>query len=197
MILRCGDVMYLYIDETEDDDYFVVGGILVNEEDTLVSIHKKITKIIKRQKYSIKTKSNLLTELKDYQLNKSYRKLKRTILSELEDSGSYYYSLYIKKKHFKQVDKENVYIRLLKKIASNIETDISIVYDEFRLRRFHNNIEVELMKLDNVVSIESANSQSNKSLQFADIICGTIRRYHQDQDTEMYNLIEEKVIDIS
>ena len=176
--------------------FFVVGGILVYEEDTLVSIHKKITKIIKRQKYSAKTKSILLTELKDYQLNKSYRKLKRTILNKLEDSGSYYYSLYIKKKHFKQVDKENVYIRLLKKIVSKIESDVNIVYDEFRLRRFHNNIEVELMKLDNVLTVKSGNSQSNKSLQFADIICDTVRRYHQDQDTEMFNLITDKVIDI-
>jgi hypothetical protein len=67
--------MYLYIDETEDENYFVVGGILVKEEGTLVRIHKKITKVIKRQKYSAKTKSILLTELKDYQLNKSYRKL--------------------------------------------------------------------------------------------------------------------------
>jgi hypothetical protein len=94
------------------------------------------------------------------------------------------------------VDKEKTYIRLLKKIVSSIETDLNIVYDEFRLRRFHNNIEVELMKLDNVISIRSANSQSNKPLQFADIICGTVRRYHQDQDGEMYNLIKDKVIDI-
>jgi len=36
----------LYIDETEDENYFVVGGVLVKEEDTLVSIHKKISKII-------------------------------------------------------------------------------------------------------------------------------------------------------
>jgi hypothetical protein len=188
--------MYIYIDETEDKDYFVVGGILVEEENTLTSIHKRITKIIKRQKYSAKTKSLLLTELKDYQLNKSYRILKRTVLNELAGSGSYYYSLYIKKKHFKQVDKEKMYIRLLKEIASKIDSKINIVYDEFRLQRFHNNIEVELIKLDNVISIESGNSQSNKSLQFADIICGTIRRYHQDQDTEMFNLIKNKVIDI-
>jgi hypothetical protein len=85
---------------------------------------------------------------------------------------------------------------LLKKIASKIDCEINIIYDEFRLRRFHNNIEVELMKLDNVVSIEIGNSQSNKSLQFADIICGTVRRYHQDQDTERFNLIKDKVIDI-
>ena len=189
--------MYLYIDETEDSNYFVVGGILVKDKKILVRIHKSITKLIKRQKYSPKTKSLLLTELKDYQLNKSYRILKRTILKELEDSGSYYYSLYIKKRHFKQVDKEKMYIRLLKKIVSRIDSRINIVYDEFRLQRFHNNIEVELMKLDNVLSIESGNSQSNKSLQFADIICGTIRRYHQDQDTEMFNLIKDKVIDIS
>lgn len=58
--------MYLYIDETEDKDYFVVGGILVVEKSTLTGIHKRITKIIKRQKYSDKTKSKLLTELKDY-----------------------------------------------------------------------------------------------------------------------------------
>lgn len=188
--------MYLYIDETEDKEYFVVGGILVVEKSTLTGIHKRITKIIKRQKYSDKTKSKLLTELKDYQLNKSYRKLKRTILEELEGSGTYYYSLVIKKTHFKQVDKEKIYIRLLKKIASKIDCEINIIYDEFRLQRFHNNIEVELMKLSNVISIESGNSQSNKSLQFSDIICGTVRRYHQDQDTEMFNLIKDKVIDI-
>ncbi len=85
---------------------------------------------------------------------------------------------------------------MLKKIASKIECEINIIYDEFRLQRFHNNIEVELMKLSNVISIESDNSQSNKSLQFTDIICGTVRRYRQDQDTEMFNLIKDKVIDI-
>lgn len=85
---------------------------------------------------------------------------------------------------------------MLKKIASKIECEINIIYDEFRLQRFHNNIEVELMKLSNVISIESDNSQSNKSLQFTDIICGTDRRYRQDQDTEMFNLIKDKVIDI-
>lgn len=196
MVLRCGDVMYLYIDETEDKDYFVVGGILVPDKDTLTGIHKRIAKMIRRQKYSDKTKSKLLTELKDYQINKSYRKIKRTILEELEGSGTYYYSLVGKKTHFKQVDKERIYIRLLKKIASKIECEIYIIYDEFRLQRFHNNIEVELMKLDNVLTVKSGNSQSSKSLQFADIICGTVRRYHQDQDTEMFNLIKDKVIDI-
>jgi len=52
--------MYLYIDESEDDKYFVVGGILVKEENTLTNVHKKITKIIRRQKYSTKAKLNLL-----------------------------------------------------------------------------------------------------------------------------------------
>ena len=195
MIIKCGEVMYLYVDETEDKDYFVVGGILVEEESILLNIHKRVTKLIKRQKYSAKTKSLLLTELKDYQINKSYRRLKRLILKELQDSGLYYYSLYIKKRHFMQVDKEKIYIRLLKTIASSIELNINVIYDEFRLQRFRNNIEVELGKLDNVVSINSDNSQHNKALQFADIICGTIRRYYQNKDEEMFALIKDKIID--
>lgn len=192
---RYGDVMYLYVDETEDKDYFVVGGILVQDEIILLSLHKKIAKIIKRQNYSLKTKAMLLTELKDYQINKSYRRLKKIVLKELYGSSIYYCSIYIKKNNFKQVDKEKKYIKLLKNISSGIESNINIVYDEFRLRRFHNNIEVELSKLGNVVSIISGNSQSNKSLQFADIICGTIRRFYQEQDVEMFDLIKDKVID--
>ncbi len=188
--------MFLFIDETEDDKYFLVGGILVPKEDSLQGLYKKVRSKIKHHKYSMKAKNELLTELKDYQINKRYRRLKKYILQKLSTIGVFYYCMIGKKKHFKQVDKERTYIKLLKKIIKSVNCDVNVVYDDFKLLRFHNNISVEVLKLENVISVNSAKSQECKSLQFSDIVVGTIRRYYKELDIEMYKIISAKVIDI-
>jgi hypothetical protein len=189
--------MFLYVDESEGDDYFVVTGLLFKNDKELKHLYKNIHKFIKNQKMSNKQKAVLLLELKDYDLHRGYKRIKKKILHELGNQDVYiYYSTYQKLKHFDQSKKERVYIKLLKDIVERVQNPINVIYDEFNLKRFHINIEYEISLLDNVVKIRSGNSQKEKLLQFADIICGTIRRFLQDDDREMYELIKDKIIDI-
>ncbi len=188
--------MFMYVDESEGDDYFVVTGIIVKDLNKLKLLYKKIHKFIKNTKISSKQKAVLLLELKDYILNRGYKRIKKRILIELvKEDVEIYYSLYQKNKHFDQSKKEKVYIRLLKEIVENVKVPINVIYDEFNLKRFHINIEHKISKCNNVLSIRNGNSQKEKPLQFADIICGTIRRFLQDDERVMYELIEDKVID--
>ena len=188
--------MFLYVDESEGDDYFVVTGILVKNDRELMQLYKTIHKFIKNQKMSNKQKAVLLLELKDYDLHRGYKRIKKKILYELGNQDvTIYYSVYQKKKHFDQTKKEKVYIKSLKDIVERVQEPINVIYDEFNLKRFHINIEHEISLLDNLEKIRSGNSQKEKLLQFADIICGTIRRFLQDDDRAMYDLIKDKIID--
>lgn len=108
------------------------------------------------------------------------------------------YSCYIKKNaKFNQIVKESVYITLLSKILSNIESEIDVVFDRFGKSDFETRI-IESTKLNkNILSIKPKDSQLVSGLQFADNICSVIRLNKSSEDKfDYYNFIENMVIEV-
>lgn len=94
-----------------------------------------------------------------------------------------------------QEQKENIYIQLLKELVKSIDEELIVVtFDEFNNKRFDNNIIDEVGGLINVKEIKKDQSYNNKGLQFADNVCGVIRRHLSDADKDnLYDIISNIV----
>ena len=85
---------------------------------------------------------------------------------------------------------------MLSKIVLNIDDEVTVItFDSFGNSKFENRIVKEICKIKNVKSIVKDESYNNKGLQFADNVCGVIRK-HISGDDEFYNIISQKVIKI-
>ena len=106
--------MVLYVDETENDDYFIVTGLLVESEADVSAVYSRFKKRADKHKISPKYKSKLFTEFKSTILDKRFQKIKVIMLEELNAIDyCVIYSCYIKKESIlTQENKERVYIQL-------------------------------------------------------------------------------------
>ena len=189
--------MILYVDETENDEYFIVTGLLVESEKTINDAYYSFKKRVKRYKISSKQKGVLFTEFKSTFIDHQFQSVKRKMMEVVKTTdGSVIYSAYFKKtKHINQSLKEIVYIRLLKNIVLSIINPIDIVFDEFKNLSFEHNIIGSVGILSNVLSIKSADSQLITGLQFADNLCSVIRMYLSKDDSNNYfDIIKDIVI---
>lgn len=201
ILLLAGEriLMILFVDETENDDYFIVTGLLVESQNDVNLIYNRFKRKAKNINISDKKKSQLFTEFKSTLLDRKYQKLKISMLSELSSIDHYIiYSCYVKKdSYFPQVLKEEVYIQLLSKIVENASCDLNIVFDAFNKKDFESNIIASILALPSVITIESCDSQKNPGLQFVDNLCSTCR-HHLDNDDpyNFYDIIKDNVKEI-
>ena len=191
--------MIIYIDETENDNYFIVAVLLAKSEQAVDLAYKRFKKRIKNLKIPDRYKSKVYMEFKSTYLDHDYSKIKTKMLEEIQTvDGCIIYSCYIKKNaKFNQIVKESVYITLLSKILSNIESKIDVVFDRFGKSDFETRI-IESTKLNkNILSIKPKDSQLVSGLQFADNICSVIRLNKSSEDKfDYYNFIENMVIEV-
>lgn len=171
--------MILYIDETENEKYFIVGGLLVNSDAVVEKTYKSFKKLISQIAIKEKDKSKLFTEFKSSILDRSYPKIKVKMLKLISSiPGAIIYSCYVKKgPTMNQSLKESTYIALLESIVKAIKEKVDIIFDSFNKPDFENNIRGRIIKIKNVKSINSKDSQKVHGLQFIDNICSVIRQY--------------------
>lgn len=193
--------MILFIDETENEKYFIVTGLLVNSESDINDIYHSFKKQINNIKIHKKYKSKIFIEFKSTLLDSRFQRIKIKMLESLnQTNSSIIYSAYIKKtNHIKQSLKDKTYIKLLNAIIKCISEDIklNIIFDSFPNKRTVDHIVYTISKNENVVSIKPADSQLIPGLQYVDNICSAIRLNLSGSDEYgFYNLIKDKIIEI-
>lgn len=133
-------MIYVFIDESEDDNIFAVGGIATSDRDKLIDGIYEIRRYIKNKKgLSQKQKSRLLNELKEYVLHTSFEEIKENFIKNIvyekikknsnetelriKDSVKPLCAFYRKQygEYFNQKRKEEVYTACLEKIIETLE----------------------------------------------------------------------------
>jgi len=153
--------MILYIDETENQDYFIVAGLLAESQLVVDNSFRHLKNRINKLNYKAKDKNEIFLEFKGHVLDRKFQKVKFEMLDEINKLDEViYYSCYIKKeKSLKQSIKEKEYIRMLEKIVSNIADDIDIIFDNFNKKDFEMKIVERIGSKDNVRSIKPMKNQ--------------------------------------
>lgn len=189
--------MVLFVDESENEKFFIVTGVLFKSKAIVDKAYKSFKKKANNISLSRRAKTLIYVEFKSFLIDNTYQKIKREMLNAVVGSkGTIIYSIYIKKDKFlKQGNKEKIYIKLLDNIVKMIKYDIDIIYDEFKITRFENMIKEIIGKNGNVKSINSGNSQLIYGLQFADNICSVIRmKISGDDKNNYYSIIKNNCV---
>lgn len=190
------NMKFLYIDESADNNVFVVGGVLISNEVELLNTYKHFKKSAVN---SLKTRRDIekvCNEFKSVLLDKSYPKIKRKLLNSINESNiSVVYSVEYLQEKLYQDTKEKIYIDLLSRIVKGIDEPVLIItFDSFGNKKFEDRIKSEIGNIDNVSKITCDYSYNCKGLQFADNVCGVIRRNLSGIDEhEFYKIIENIV----
>ena len=190
---------YLYIDESYDQNVFVVGGVISDSEKEINKTYNKFKKQIRNYPLSENQKRIIMHEFKSFILDRSYQRIKKTLFTYISKANINviysYKTLYSK---LEQEAKEILYLKLLKNIINHINDDIVIVtFDSFNNTRLNSKIKKEIKELNNVKEVLCMNSDDSKGLQFADNVVGTIRRHISGIDVNNdYEIISNKVISV-
>ena len=195
----------MILDESFDDEFFVVGGIVtLNDkliEDAIYDMKKKIKK---NPKIKGNLREKLLNEVKDHNLNGKLTGLKRNFFEKLKnDKDTIFIGAYINNTNELVEDK---YFKCLKEILKYLHANISninirithdnfakIVYDEFQQQEKLENKILNLQNEFNIESIESKKSQEDTRIQGADLVIGLIRRIIKEEVSD-FILDEDKLI---
>lgn len=187
--------MVLYIDETENEEFFIVAGLLVDSEASINLAYKRFKKRIQGFKLGKKVKSDLFTEFKATLLDKKYQRIKVRMLEEIRDlDGVILFSCHEKKgPKFNQILKESVYITLFSSIVSALAQETIVIFDSFGKADFENRIMRSVDANPIVTNIFPKESQSEPGLQFIDNICSVIRLHLSGEDSFNYFSFIEKM----
>ena len=180
--------MVLYVDETENDKYFIVAGLLSESTNVILEQYKHFKHKIKKFNLSQKDKQRLFTEFKSTLLDNDFQRIKRVMLKEVSSQGNLiYYSCYTKSSTaIKQSEKEFIYITLLIKIINEIPTNSAVVFDAFKKPDFEEKIKQNVLSTGKVSLIEARDSQTECGLQFIDNICSSVRLYKSNDEKSLY-----------
>lgn len=190
---------FLFIDESIDSKYYVVGGVLVNKENDLLFVYNQIKRQILNMSLTDKQKKMITTEFKSTILDRTFPLIKRKFLYKLNAIDcNVIYSYKEIKQTFNKEYNESTYIDLLTNIVNYINDDVLIVtFDNFSNTKFEDKIIKTIGSIPKVKSIKTDYSYNNKGLQFADNVVGVIRRKLNNNDpNEFYDIISNKVIQL-
>lgn len=187
--------MILYVDETENEEYFIVTGLLVNSEKEINDAYYSFKKHVNLLKIPKRYKSKLFVEFKSNLLDYRFQKVKKVMLESLNlIPNSIIYASYVKKdKHLKQSLKDKRYIQLVNSIIESIElnTKIDVIFDSLPNKNSINCVIDNLARLKNIASIKPADSQLTPGLQYVDNLCSVIRLHISQYDkNDFYELIK-------
>lgn len=188
--------MLLFVDETENENLFIVTGFLIKSKEDADLAYKHFKRKIKDFRISDKEKRMLFTEFKSTLMDQHFQKLKIRMLEEIVAfDNSVIYSTYIKKDEtFRQNRKEDIYVLLLSKIVASLDLETEIIYDTFNKRDFEERINATIAPFSHIISIRSADSRTEAGLQFVDNLCSVIRLYESGKDHySFYQIIENRV----
>ena len=191
--------MILFVDETENEEYFIVAGLLVNSKADVETSYRHFKKKINNYKLTAKTKQRVFKEFKATTLDTRFQGIKKKLLTEISTiGGSVIYSCYIKKDaQFNQILKEATYIVLLSKIVATADVPIDVIFDSFRKDNFETDIIEGMMAFKNVSNIQPCKSELEPGLQYIDNICSVLRRHKSGIDEDhFYEIIENMVTEV-
>lgn len=191
-------LVILYVDETENENYFIVAGLLTESKAITDLAYKHFKKKLKSMKLSQKTRQKICLEFKSYLLDRHYQKIKLTMLKEINQlNHKIIYSCYHKKDtYFNQDMKEKVYIKLLNNIVASINEPIEIIFDTFNKKDFEQKIIQDISKNSHVMKIKDSDSRMEAGLQFIDNLCSVIRISKKETNYDFYQLIKHNSIEI-
>lgn len=191
--------MILYVDETENEEYFIVTGLLLESREEAERLYKSFKKKARNMPVSKRDKAKLFTEFKSVILDKHYQRIKEKMIESLEETDrKIIYSCYIKKGFgFPQNFKEDTYIALLSRIILSIEENISVIFDNFNRSEFETRIVDRMSMYNNVQAIMPRDSQLEAGLQYVDNICSILRMHKMNTDAYgFYEKIEKWVVEV-
>ena len=189
--------MILYVDETGNNDFFIVAGVLFESEKSTKSAYKQFKKKVDNLELKSSIKEKLYIEFKGILLESSYQRIKQMIMSSInENAEKVVYGIYKRKQSFPQEEKEMAYIQLLSSIVDSMEEPVEIVFDEFKIKNFDNAIVNIIGQKQNCISIIPKDSQIVPGLQFADNVCGAIRLYSTGENEDYYLSIRDKIFPV-
>ena len=191
--------MVLFVDETENDEYFIVTGLLVKSREEAATAYSHFKKSVRQIPIPEKKRATIFTEFKSVLLDRDFKRIKVKMLEEINSiEHCVIYSCHIKKgEFFSQEYKEGTYLVLLSKIVSSIGDDISIIFDTFNKNDFEERIIDRISSYKNVQAIMPRDSQKEPGLQFVDNLCSVIRLYKSDSDEYgFYDIIRKYVKEV-
>ena len=191
---------YLYVDETESDEFFIVAGVLFDSKEHSMNTYKAFRKRARKRCSNTKNsiKDILFHEFKSSYMDKNFPLLKKELLYMLNDKAEcFLYATYKKKEiRLSQSEKETQYINLLEAIVNKLDCSSFIAFDSFGIKLFESEIKERIKKTVNCADIECYDSQQEKGIQFADNICSTIRRHLSGDDSNVFfEIIRNKTIE--
>ncbi len=188
--------MILYVDETENDEYYIVASLMVKSEKDVRLAFRQFKNIISNFSISQKTKQKIFIEFKSTLLDTRFQKIKKILLKSIVPISEGIYYAYYKKTNsiLKERQKELIYISLLFEIANNINYPIDIVFDKFGNKNFEASIIEKISNLENVLSINPIDSQNSVGLKFVDNICSIIRLHLSNQDSYNFYKIIKNIV---
>lgn len=192
--------MILYVDETENTEYFILTGLLLKSEVAAKNIYYSFKRKANNYKMPENLKAKLFTEFKSTMMDEKFPTLKKKMIEEIKtEHNLIIYSIYAKKdKVFNNDLKFDLYTRMLSKIIESIKQDLDVVFDkcsnnsvdEFIINKISNN--------KNVKTIKAADSQLTPGLQLVDNMCSIIRRKCTSKDINgYYELIANNVKEVN
>ena len=190
---------YLFIDESIDENFYVVGGILVDNENELLLVYNQFKKQVLKMPLTNKQKINITTEFKSILLDKTYPQIKKKFLYKLNSINcSVIFSYRKLNSKMNKEFAETTYIELLSNIVTSIDDDVIVItFDNFSNVRFEEKIIETIGSINNVKSIKKDYSYNNKGLQFADNVVGVVRRKLSGiDDNYFFDIISNRIIKI-
>ena len=187
--------MLLYVDETENDKFFIVAGLLVCSKQDIDLAYAHVRKLVKHMPIRARKRTNILTEFKSTLLDKDYQRIKIALLKELNNIDSQIiFACHRKTEHrFSQLHKESTYLTLLSRIVTTINADVDVIFDTFNKATFEDRIITEISALPNVQAISPRDSQREAGLQFIDNVCSAIRLHKTGIDIyRFYEIIKNQ-----
>ena len=187
--------MHLYIDETENSDYFIVSGLLA-EPVQVQEAYKRFKKKAHSHFLKPREKARVFTEFKSVLLDRSCQRIKTGLLEEIVSTNGMILCSFYKKNSFSfnQSIKEAVYILLLTDIIDNIQAEIHVVFDSFNKKDFERRIVSVSSVIPNVLSVTAKDSMDDPGIQFADNICSVLRTHLSGKSSCFYDIIKERII---
>jgi hypothetical protein len=191
--------MVLFVDETENSDFFIVAGLLLDSQDTAATVMKRFKNKAYHMPVAKRDKASLFTEFKSVLLDRHYQRIKvQMIETLLEADPRFLYACHIKgEARFTQELKENAYLSMLSAIIQAVGKDVNIVFDSFNKPEFEARILEMASTHGNVITIRAEDSQREPGLQLADNVCSVLRLHKSGTDvSDFYDLIKNFTVSV-
>jgi len=188
--------MRMYVDETGNNEIFLVAGLVTASPESVELAYKQFKKSISADYIPAKYKSKIYTEFKSTLLDRDYSHIKRKMLQTIASTDSLIvYSCTTGRTVVRNKTVfQSTYITLLSKIVNNFHDDIDIQFDAFGDMLFEETIVASMKNIPYVRSIEPTDSRVTWGIQFIDNICSVLRLKETNSDHHgYYEIIRSKV----